>query len=192
MCCARPLSSGPWSVSDVSAATRTRVNTEKRVFHALSLAVGCSTSELFNTQATLTKLFVRGASRAVASRVEGLVCEQNTACSYRGSNTQMDALGFDVEETKGGNTRGSGYWEAPRKTPGEIGAAPADGVREVWFITGDSRYDAVRGRPQRRPDVPSVPEQRGAGGNGPSRGQTESSFKGDSRSAMRLVVKLST
>ena len=25
----------------------------------------------------------------------------------------MDALGFDVEETKGGNTRGSGYWEAP-------------------------------------------------------------------------------
>ena len=34
----------------------------------------------------------------------------------------MDALGFDVEETKGGNTRGSGYWEAPRKTPGETGA----------------------------------------------------------------------
>ena len=25
----------------------------------------------------------------------------------------------------------SGYWEAPRKTPGETGAAPADGVREV-------------------------------------------------------------
>jgi hypothetical protein len=34
----------------------------------------------------------------------------------------MDTLGFDVEETKGGNTRGSGYWEAPRKTPGETGA----------------------------------------------------------------------
>ena len=39
----------------------------------------------------------------------------------------MDALGFDVEETKGGNPRGSGYWEAPRKTPDEFeetGAAP--------------------------------------------------------------------
>ena len=42
---------------------------------------------------------------------------------------------------------------------------------------------------ERRPDLPSVPEQRGAGGNGPSRGQTESSFKGDSRSArIRLRV----
>ena len=56
----------------------------------------------------------------------------------------MDALGFDVEETKGGNTRGSGYWEAPRKTPGETGAAAvasaaraeappgAAGKREWW------------------------------------------------------------
>ena len=35
----------------------------------------------------------------------------------------MDALGLDVEETKGENLRGSGYWEAPRKTPGETGAA---------------------------------------------------------------------
>ena len=41
----------------------------------------------------------------------------------------MDALGFDVEETKGGNTRGSGYWEAPRKTSGETGAY-TDGAAE--------------------------------------------------------------
>ena len=51
-----------------STAMRTRVDTgKKRVFHAFFLAGGCSTSELFNTQATLAKLFVRGASRAVAS-----------------------------------------------------------------------------------------------------------------------------
>ena len=55
-----------------STAMRTRVDTgKKRVFHAFFLAGGCSTSELFNTQATLAKLFVRGASRAVASRAKG-------------------------------------------------------------------------------------------------------------------------
>ena len=40
---------------------------QKTGFSRFFLAGGCSTSELFNTQATLAKLFVRGASRAVAS-----------------------------------------------------------------------------------------------------------------------------
>ena len=51
-----------------STAMRTRVDTGKKTgFSRFFLAGGCSTSELFNTQATLAKLFVRGASRAVAS-----------------------------------------------------------------------------------------------------------------------------
>ena len=35
----------------------------------------------------------------------------------------MDALGLDVEETKGENLRGSGYWEAPRKRPDDACSA---------------------------------------------------------------------
>ena len=44
-----------------------------RIVCIVFLAGSRSTSELFNTQVTLAKLFVRGASRAGASRVEGLV-----------------------------------------------------------------------------------------------------------------------
>ena len=38
----------------------------------------------------------------------------------------MDALGLDVEETKGENLRGSGYWEATRKRPDETGTGDGE------------------------------------------------------------------
>ena len=108
----------------------------------------------------------------------------------------MDTLGFDVEETKGENPRGSGYWEATppmgkTPSPDETGAAPADGVREVRAELDELRreFAALRREGHKGVSTASTDEQRGAGGYGPSRGQTESSFKGDSRSArIRLRV----
>ena len=112
MCCARPLSSGPWSVSDVSAATRTR--------------------------ATKNGFF--------------------THCFLRGPIATERRL------------RTSRYY---------------------WYFTGVSRFYAVRRCRQRRPDVSGVPEQLGAGGTSPARGQKESSFEGGGRSARtRLRVSI--
>ena len=59
----------------------------------------------------------------------------------------MDALGLDVEETKGENLRGSGYWEAPRKRPDETGtaaaAAPAEGSRNYGAELDELRREVA-------------------------------------------------
>ena len=59
----------------------------------------------------------------------------------------MDALGLDVEETKGENLRGSGYWEAPRKMPDETGtaaaAAPAEGSRNYGAELDELRREVA-------------------------------------------------
>ena len=61
-----------WALACVRRLRRVESTPLKNGFftHVFS-SCGCATSELVNTQATLAKLFVRGASRAVASRAEG-------------------------------------------------------------------------------------------------------------------------
>ena len=58
-----------WALACIRRLRRVESTPVKHGFFTYFSCGGCSTSELFNTQATLAKLFVRGASRAVASRV---------------------------------------------------------------------------------------------------------------------------
>ena len=63
-----------WASACVRRLRRVESTPLKNGFFTLVLPAACARSKLFNTQATLAKFFVRVASRAVASRVEGLVC----------------------------------------------------------------------------------------------------------------------
>ena len=99
----------------------------------------------------------------------------------------MDALGFDVEETKGENLRGSGYWEATRKRPDETGtaaaAAPAEGSRNYGAELDELRREvaALRREGHKGVSVASTEDW----------GQKESSFEGGGRSArIRLRVTI--
>jgi len=65
----------------------------------------------------------------------------------------MDAVGIDVEETKGENTRGSGYWEAPRKTSDETGAEGWASRAELDELRRDCTRTFARDCPPRSPST---------------------------------------